>query len=317
MPRFNMRREDKLGYGFMVGSIAVPLLIVVFFESKILAAGFGGGLLAIACLFLYFGHTHTEVEAVRRAPMATILLFTLCGVLIGGATSLFSGIAWVLTKKSNSPESQAQSVDNASKPLPTSAPSAQANPVQPASSRPISASKSNTETLVRPLTAPNSFLQLGPIIPVLGKNNLVAGSRIALRVVFENKSQDLAIDVHNWGNLAIVNMSNPNAEMEIREQFDRSQRAVHERSRNLVGDTIGVGQQFYNDAESPTLSADDVEQIKNGTKRLYLQVWASWKDRLDRQGTMPECWWISSPITSPMTIENVFLHNCDPVKRQP
>src|SRR5438477_11336435 len=92
-----MRMEDKLGYGFMLGSIAVPILIVTFFDHKVIAAGFGGGLFAIFCLFLYFGHTHREAPS-KRSAMATIGLFSLLGAIIGAFAGLSSGVAWVITK---------------------------------------------------------------------------------------------------------------------------------------------------------------------------------------------------------------------------
>jgi len=96
-----MRREDKLGYGFMLGSIAVPILIVTFFDDKVTAAGFGGGLFAIFCLFLYFGHTHREAPS-KRSAMATIGLFSLLGAIIGAFAGLSSGVAWVITNRHRS-----------------------------------------------------------------------------------------------------------------------------------------------------------------------------------------------------------------------
>jgi hypothetical protein len=93
-----MRREDKFGYGFLAGSVAVPLLIFVFFDSKIVAAILGGGLLAVGIMFLIFGHTHKE-QTKGRTKMGTIMLFTMVGGIIGLSAGLFSGIAFVVTKK--------------------------------------------------------------------------------------------------------------------------------------------------------------------------------------------------------------------------
>jgi hypothetical protein len=158
--------------------------------------------------------------------------------------------------------------------------------------------------------APLGYLQIGEISPGLGFSTIAVGRVIGLLVEFENKSTEAVTNVHNFGSVNLVGMADPSAEQRVQEEFKQHQQRVHENSRRLKGEDIGIGQHGFNGGKTEPLTQKDVDDVMRGTIRIYLQVWASWSDMHRNTGHLSQCWWIEMPNSPELTRESMMLGAC-------
>lgn len=157
---------------------------------------------------------------------------------------------------------------------------------------------------------PIGFLQLGSIVPVVGQNILAPGQAVAMNVNFENRGSEPVDDIHNFETLTPVDMTNPSVALEAKKAFRSEQQAASERSRGVKGYPIGAGQGGFNTARTRPLTQNEIDEILKGNVRLFLQVWAKWKDLHGNSGKIDQCWWLQTPSSVELKTAELSWHNC-------
>jgi hypothetical protein len=112
--------------------------------------------------------------------------------------------------------------------------------------------------------------------------------------------------------IAVLDMSQPKSEQNARRWFAKARKAEMTKvlAQHHIGDTVGAGVIVYRIAESKPLTTAQVEGIMNGTTRLYVFLWATWKDSHKRSGTMDACYWLQAPTSRELLNQELVWRSC-------
>jgi hypothetical protein len=157
-----------------------------------------------------------------------------------------------------------------------------------------------------------AFIQIGPLLPLPDRDSIASGHDVGVRVVFENKGNQPAFDIHNWGSLSTVETSR-DAIDESRKAFKKVQQEVHIRTvrAGQRGQSIGIGQQFFNDAITKILTPVEAQYLAEGKLKLMLQIWAGWTDVNGMQGVLDECWLLNLKRDQVKLTNDDQWHTCN------
>jgi hypothetical protein len=156
----------------------------------------------------------------------------------------------------------------------------------------------------------SSFLQIKTYGPATGENVIAVGQKFGIAVFCEQKGNHRLRDVRNSVALFLGagTQADENAQQAIfRKNLDADLAA----SRSLPGATIGVGQEFYDTAESPHLTQAEVDAILSGSSFIYVWAWSSWQDDYDKtRGHLEQCMRLLKPSVADLSMDKITLQSC-------
>lgn len=91
-----MRREDKFGYGFLLASIGIPVIIVILLGEKFAAGVVAIAFVVVGIAFLIAGHLHKDDEKTKSRAFSANLI--LVGCLALASVALLAFASFVLLK---------------------------------------------------------------------------------------------------------------------------------------------------------------------------------------------------------------------------
>jgi len=160
-------------------------------------------------------------------------------------------------------------------------------------------------------------LQLDGMLVVSENNalthNIIAeGKSLWLNVIYRNSGTQPIHHEYNTQSLWVVDMSAAKAEQTMRHRFTTERRTGYKAAvEKWKGGGVGVEAKVYQSVTSGPLTKSSVDGIMNGSVRLYVLAWATWKDSHNRTGEMEECHWLQTPSTPELTIANAVWHTCE------
>jgi hypothetical protein len=159
----------------------------------------------------------------------------------------------------------------------------------------------------------NALLQLEAIQPVDGMNELNANKQIAMNVYYSDKGSQPAHDKYSSELLAIADLNSlkgyPDVEV-VKQLSEIAKNAQAQTTRSNLGDEVGVDQRVWRTTPPVTLDQPTADGIIRGTSRIYMYIWATWKDSENYIGTLTKCYWLQTPTSRIMLLSNLVWHTC-------
>jgi hypothetical protein len=162
--------------------------------------------------------------------------------------------------------------------------------------------------------SPRGFVQLGKIW--FNKNQIVINGRLQVSVWIKNKGGEPVDNVYRYFEVRLVSLGpDPDAsDREIHSLFlkDALQGQANMLNGGYKGATLGVGEGLWNTLDIPAtpypgLTQEQVNGLLQGRTRLYVFVWARWKDS---PHDLDLCNWLQPPIGTKIDNDNLIWHIC-------
>ena len=158
---------------------------------------------------------------------------------------------------------------------------------------------------------PVSYLEIKSINVGNEKRVIQADRVFAVNIFFEQVGEARLESVRNFATLTV---GSEKEETNIVKHFRKQVVAADKRTSLLFGQATGTpvyGRKFYGSAFTPVLTANQAIGILDGTQRLYLNTWASWKDPNGSKGRVGECSWFMKPVSAEVAPGSLALHSCE------
>lgn len=145
---------------------------------------------------------------------------------------------------------------------------------------------------------------------------LAPGVPITINVAVKNAGAAPVEDVYTSFSASLVPVG-PNPDNTDQETHVLLLKAAHKGQQQIVNDgrkgsTVGVGHGVWTTLElpqpgSPPLTNQQITEIMQGKTRLYVYVWARWRDE---PHDYELCRWLEPPLTTKISNDALIWHLC-------
>jgi hypothetical protein len=159
----------------------------------------------------------------------------------------------------------------------------------------------------------NGILQIDKLEPATDHNEIAEGKTIEVNVVYKNVGTQPLHAKFSYEGIGFVSTSVPHAEEDARKHFTeaRKKQLKSDLASKFAGSDVGVNIPVYRTAVSSALTQAQADGIMDGSGRIYLMVWATWKDSHNQSGKFDACYFLQQPSTRTMTSNNAIWHTCE------
>jgi hypothetical protein len=163
------------------------------------------------------------------------------------------------------------------------------------------------------------FLQLEPPRFAEQYSTLLANKQLAVNFVYSNPGPYPITDRHSFEWVSFPNRSDlPNnegfreSERVIVADFKEHQQEKYARNRDYPTAQLGKDQALLTSVglvPIPPLTEEQVSGILDGSTRIYVLAWATWKDSRNKVGSLSVCYWLQAPKSRDL-LSGLVWHSC-------
>jgi hypothetical protein len=153
--------------------------------------------------------------------------------------------------------------------------------------------------------SPLGFLQVTDIKAAIDNPTVMAGKQVSINVYFQEMGSGPVENIQNFETLSVAAEAD---EAHLKKEFHRHIADLIQKSRGIGVSSASTN--FYNSAVSPVLTEEQATGILDGSQRLYLLVWASWKSG-ESNGKLEQCSWVLKPSSPNLAYSPITMRSCE------